>query len=352
MSETARLGAADAQNRWIGVRRHQAVVVIIGLGLIGRWVTAANSSVVEVVVGVVLVICAVPTNDALTVGERVRIGVDYLVRSRWTSVRVKVESGELLIEAHGIATIRGFELQHRGRLDLSGRDAEGANALANFVDALAVADVTQHVSLHVVSRPDAVSTLLALPIGASAPSQWHENVALAVATVDGHGAALLLERWSYLRSAHELIRVLRIRDYSAVPDSHHLLEQIQFASASLDVSVHIDVLAGARAQRLASRAVHRAGSDDATSQAAGFRRTAQSSRSNDRLRQREMSVVEGAALLRVAVFLVVRSGSLHVLDSAVRTLTRSAGEAGLRCESGRGRQALWYCAQLPGGPGW
>ena len=41
--------------------------------------------------------------------------------------------------------------------------------------------------------------------------------------------------------------------------------------------MHVDVVGGVRAHRLAARAVHRVGSDDVTSQAAGFRRTAQSS---------------------------------------------------------------------------
>jgi hypothetical protein len=57
-------------------------------------------------------------------------------------------------------------------------------------------------------------------------------------------------------------------------------------------------------------------------------------------------------LLRVAVFVIVRASSLAQLRRDVETVTRSALESGLRCDAGRGRQSPWYCAQLPGAPGW
>jgi hypothetical protein len=259
------------------------------------------------------------------------------------------------INAHGESTIHGFELQHRGRLDLSGRDQQNALALAEFADALATTDDTRHFSLHVRSSPNGVATLLVAPRDVSPPSGWRVNGALtldAAGARSGAGAVWLLERWAYVRDAREVIRVLRVRDFSAVPDGHALLERMQFASPSLDVVVHVDVIGGVRAHRLAARAVHRVGSDDVTSQAAGFRRTAQSSRALERLRQRESLVVEGTALMRIAVFVVIRATSLAQLRRDARAVTRSALESGLRCEPGTGRQAAWYCAQLPGAPGW
>ena len=60
------------------------------------------------------------------------------------------------------------------------------------------------------------------------------------------------------------------------------------SSVPFDLAVHFDVVAGAKAQRLAARAVHRVRSDDVTSSAAGFRRTARSSRNYERLAQREV----------------------------------------------------------------
>jgi hypothetical protein len=305
-------------------------------------------------VGVALLAGAAPTSDGLTVAERVRIGAEFVARTRWRSIRVTEHAGAVSINAGGEATVRGFELQHRGRLDLSGRDRANALALADFADALATSDETRHFSLHVRSSPDAVVTLLAVPTEVSAPPGWKENAGLAYAAtgVGGAGEAWLLEHWAYVRDARQVMRVLRVRDFSAVPDGHALLERLQFASRSLDVAVHVDVVGGARAHRLAARAVHRVGSDDATSQSAGFRRTAQSSRTLERLRQREVLVVEGTSLLRVAVYVVVRATSLEQLRRDVHSVTRSAFESGLRCESGLGRQTSWYCAQLPGAPGW
>jgi hypothetical protein len=295
--------------------------------------------------------CAAPTSDGLTVAERVRILQEFALRSRWTPTRVSRARGTVAINARGNAAVRGFELQHRGRLDLSGRDRHNATALADFADALATSDETRHFSLHVRSSPSGAATLLAVPTDVSAPTGWTENSDL-VLTGLGVGDASVLERWDYLRDARQVLRVLRVRDFSAVPDGHALLERLQFASPSLDVAVHVDVLGGVRAHRLAARAVHRMGSDVVTSQSAGFRRTAQSTRSLERLRQRESLVVEGTALMRIAVFVVIRATSLSQLRRDVTAVTRCAVEAGLRCEPGLGRQAPWYCAQLPGAPGW
>jgi hypothetical protein len=352
MSEPLGLGVSDGENRWIGVQRHQAVLAICGLGLVGEWITQSRGPLIELVIGAALLTCAAPTAHGLTVAERVRIGADYVARSRWTPIRVTRASGTLSLNARGASSTRGFELQHRGRLDLSGRDHQNAVALTDFADALATSDETRHFSLHVRSSPNGVATLLYVPRDVSAPSGWSENRDLAYAGAGGVGDVTLLERWSYVRDARQVLRVLRIRDFSAVPDGHALLDRLQFASSSIDVAVHVDVVGGARAHRLAARAVHRMGSDVVTSQAAGFRRTAQSTRTLERLRQRESLVVDGTALMRIAVFVVVRASSLAQLRRDVRDVTRCAVESGLRCEPGLGRQSPWYCAQLPGAPGW
>jgi hypothetical protein len=354
MSELLGLGTSDGESRWIGVRRHQAAFAIAGVGLVGEWITQAHGPPIELLTGISLLTCALPTSDGLTVGERLRIGVAFITRSRWTSVRASVTSDGVAIVARGESTARGFELAHRGRLDLAGRDQLNASALADFADALATSKDTRHFAVHVRSSPDGVTTLLVVPPDVSAPSGWSENsdVVLQATGTGGSGICWLLERWTYVRTANEVIRVVRVRDFSAVPDGHALLHRLQFGSPWLDVAVHVDVVGGVRAKRLASRAVHRVGSDDATTQSAGFRRTAQSSRTLERLRQRESLVVEGVALLRVGVFVVIRATTLQQLRRDVKALTRCAFESGLRCELGPGRQALWYCAQLPGAPGW
>ena len=162
----------------------------------------------------------------------------------------------------------------------------------------------------------------------------------------------LLERFTYLRTPSELVRVYRVRDFSSVPRTRALLEQTLRSTVPFDVAVHLDVVAGAKAQRLAARAVHRVRSDDVTSSAAGFRRTARTSRNYERLAQREVLVASGRSLLRLAVFFVVRADSYEELQRRAALVWRGAHDAGLRLERGRGRQLSWYVAHLPGGPGW
>ena len=162
----------------------------------------------------------------------------------------------------------------------------------------------------------------------------------------------LLERFSYLRAPEQLLRVYRVRDFNSVPSERGLLDQVLKSSTPLDLALHVDIVSGARAQRLSARAVHQVSSDDTTARAVGFRRTARSLRNYDRLAQRETLVASGRALLRVAVYLMVRASSLDELQQRGDALWRQAHDAGLRLERGFGRQARWYRAQLPGGPGW
>jgi hypothetical protein len=330
-------------------------LVIVGLGLVGDWVTRPEGQWPEVLIGLVLLVSAIPVHDGLTCAEQLSIAARFLGRSRWTSISVGATHEGVLLSAGGEVGFRAFELRHRGRLDLSGRDLVDSELLASLVDGLATGGRTRHLSVHTCSRRGGVMTVLALPVDVNPPDGWMRRDSLA-ADVAGSlrfdDSTLLFERWRYVRSPSGVMRILRVGDFSAAVAGRALLERVQFASPSLDVALHIDVVGGSRASRLAARAVHRDGSDDATSQAAGFRRSARSLQSLERLRQRETLVVDGRSLLRIAVYFVVRADDLDELRRATADVTRCASEAGLRCERGLGRQALWHRHQLPGGAGW
>ena len=76
MSELLGLGAADGESRWIGVRRHQAVLAIVGLGLVGEWLTQPHAGLVELVDRRRPAVLRGADEDGLTVGERLRIAVE------------------------------------------------------------------------------------------------------------------------------------------------------------------------------------------------------------------------------------------------------------------------------------
>jgi len=65
MSERLGLGVADGESRWIGVRRHQAILAIAGLGLVGEWVTQVHRVLIELVLGAALFSCALRRMTAL-----------------------------------------------------------------------------------------------------------------------------------------------------------------------------------------------------------------------------------------------------------------------------------------------
>ena len=355
MNENLGLGESDAEARWIGVRRHQAVLVILGVGLASDWVMSPRAPLLVIVAGLALAMGAVPCYDGLTVGEGCVVALRYLLRSHWHDLNVRELGDDVVLWAIGEVALRGYELTHRGRLDLSGRDVTIAEGLAALADASSAARTGQHFSQHVVTKGADTLTMLTLPLDVPAPDGWTVNNALALEVVGvGNDATSLrvLERFTYLRTKGQLARIYRVRDFSAVPPSRGLLEHLLRSSTTLDLALHVDVVAGAKAHRLAARAVHRVGSDAATSRAAGFRRTARSSRNFERLFQREELVASGRSLLRLAVFVIVRGESLDEVHQRSAIVWRHAHDAGLRLERGWGLQLRWYFAQLPGGPGW
>jgi hypothetical protein len=336
------------------VRRHQAILVVVGFGLVSDWIMSAHAPAGELVMGAFLMASAAPARDGLTVAEYALVAACYAMRSHWFEFTARELGDDLVLWARGEVAFRGYELVHRGRLDLSGRDVMLAEDLAGLADAASAARTGQHFSQHVVSQANATAALLALPGDVAVPEGWRSNPALArdVLGVGETTAQRLLERFTYLRTPNDLVRVYRVRDFSSVPRTRPLLEQMLRSLVPFDLAVHLDVVAGAKAQRLAARAVHRVRSDDVTSAAAGFRRTARTSRNFERLAQREVLVASGRSLLRIAVFLVVRGDSFEEVQRRAALVWRSAHDAGLRLERGRGRQLNWYLAQLPGGSGW
>ena len=272
MSEFVGLGDADAESRWIGVRRHQASSPRRGSQSAGSLADRLRTQrFAEALVGTLLSRVCEPDERRADARES---AYSFLCTSscdraglRFALVHSPESSPSRLAV---LVRLHGFELAHRGRLDLSGRDVDNATALASFADALATSEVTRHFSTHVIARGDVVSTMLALPEDVSAPAGWTVHNVLASNCVATHSLEWMLERWAYVRLSDQVIRVLRIRDFSSVPDGHALLERIQFASSRLDVSLHVDVVAGAKAQRVAARAVHRMGSDDLATQRPAF----------------------------------------------------------------------------------
>ena len=113
------------------------------------------------------------------------------------------------------------------------------------------------------------------------------------------------------------------------------------------------VVSAARGRRLAERAVHRVRSDGATGAGGGLsphgaRRPVLRAPPEPRGPRRRRT--------RAAAPRGLRDGARRVAGGARRP--RRAGvrsalhDAGVDTERGRGRQALWFCRSLPGGPGW
>ena len=354
MTDPVALGRSDEGSRWIGIRRHQAVAFVSGLLLVGDSLVRANSKPVEGAIGLLVAAGALPAIEGLTLFELVFVGFKFVSRSRWTMTQAVRSADGTEVSARGRSAARGFELIHRGRLDLSGRDVSINEALVAFADGLASSPDGRHFSIHVLNDESATRTVLILSPGLVAPEGWRpsEEAVGRIVCGSSHTQMLLLERWRHLRGKNGVLRILRVHDFSSVPVGRHLLDRLQVSPAWADLSLHVQVVDGRRASGIAARAVHRSGSDSAASTSVGFRRTARTARSLARMRESEMLVASGRSLLQIGVFIVVRAQDLRELSEHVDAVRQSVLVSGLRCQLGVGRQSTWYCQQLPGAPGW
>lgn len=328
--------------------------MIFGLVLVADWLMRSGANPVEGLGGLAVASSALPATDGLSLFELTLVGARFVLRSSWIKVTARDVEVGTEVKAGATVVACGFELIHRGRLDLSGRDVLVSEGLVAFADALSSSDARRHFSVHVLNDESRTRTALVLSPGLSAPDGWRSDARVIGEVVNGpdHEQNLGLERWRYLRDTNGPLRVLRISDFSGAPVGRQLLERLQFCPGLAQISLHVEVLDARRAQGIAARAVHRSGSDAAATSSVGFRRSARTTRAHIRLRESEQLVANGRSLLQIGVFVVVRANDLTELDALVTTVRQGVLSAGLRCQLGAGRQALWYCQQLPGGPGW
>jgi hypothetical protein len=323
-SEATELGEADVATRWFGVLRHQGLLVVAATAL--ALVAMVGSAPSLFAVAGVCVALALPGPGGATGAEWVAVAVAYRTRPRVRRV------------VAGPPT--AWRLEHRGRLDLAGRDLELAGQMGRHLESLALAGGAD-LCWRLRGGPNGGTWLVrdddvapdAGWVVAPAPPEW----------VTG----LVLERWDHLRGAFGVAALVRVRDLSSVPPGRAALAALQRVDESVEVVVRLEILGVDRAARVARRATHRARSDALSARRVGFARSARALRADARQGAREAAVASGRALCRVGVYCVARAASLRELDERVADLISAAARGGLRLERGRGRQAPWLAALEP-----
>ena len=348
MNESPGPGPADVAARWIGVRRHQVVLAVLGVAGVGDGLLRSRS-LGEVVLAAALAAGALPIGTE-TLGGAVGTAVAFGLRRRWTRLTVARVADRVVVEGRATLGLNAYVLAHRGRLDLNGQDHRVAAQLAAFVEAAASADRRDtSLSVHVCRTGARATTVLVTPAGAGAPPGWdRDDDALYAVASARRPTSWWLERWWYVRSDDEVACVLRVGDLRG-SSRDALLGGLQGLGEDVTLSIQATAVGGSeRARRVAERAVHRQRSDHATSAAAGFRSTARTQLVEARAQRREAEVAAGRALLRLRVYVTLRASSCTALRDARETALRRARDAGIRLERGGGRQGPWLADQVAG----
>lgn len=339
---SAALAQSDATERWASLQRHQIAGLVVAVGATATWLLASSSAVL-LLVAVVAAGVAIPMGQGDTIGTKVVTSVQFVVRSKWTTLVVR--DGAIAASEQWWAG----ELEHRGRLDLSGRDAIIMNQVSELLSAMAATPTGGHLTIQVVIDDSATRTLLtgtsgALPVG------WRpvaKSAPLAVTT----GTREVREQWSSVSTVDGSFATLRVTAFA--PNTvGALLEPLQRVVMASIVSVHLAVVPSARALRITGRAVHRTGVDAAAAGAMGFRRSARSDHQFERLHRREILVAQGAPLVQLAVYLTICGHAPSAVNQAVRATVRQLRDAGIVVSRGHGRQAQYFRWSLPGGASW
>lgn len=351
MSEHHTLADSDARPRWAAFARHQVVLVALATGLAADVLLRSGALPLEAPLALGLAAGAVPLGTSSSVGEWMVASVRYVRRAKWSRLTCTVAGDEVTVAARTAVTFRSFELDQRGRLDLTGRDLDVVAQLRDTLDTLARRGASSHVSCHVRMDHDLARTFVALDSRTPAPPGWRPDDSVVRAEFLNHDELVVLERRTYVRTTDGVARTIRVRSFGH-PRDRAALAALQFTGVTSTLSWHAHVLPSQRAERITGRAVHRLGTDAVAAHALGFRRSAGSALQLRRTQQREQLVASGRGLLRVGVYLTVRAPTTGHLRRAMKVVRVKAREGGLLLDEGAAHQAQWHRWQLPGGVDW
>lgn len=345
------LGPSDAQSRWIGVGRHQAVLTMAGIVLCADWLTGHHRPVLELIIGLVVLVCSVRFSTTGTVGELLLTYLRFLVRPGWSELSITRTTEGTVVNADFNSPVAGYQLQHSGRLDLTGEDLDVAASVRELCTALSLASPGAHVSQHVFPTDTGHTTLLCTGLEQPPRGSWirTDDAIDELLRVAPQVPVPLLERWSYVRAGEDAVRVARVHDFSAAPSGEAVLQSLQRRCPLVIVALHIDIIGAEKAKKLSARAVHQSSSDASVSQSAGFRRTARSDYALQRLRQREREIAAGESLLKVGLYVVLRARNTSELDQLTSEVREHAGASGLVLDWGTGLQRQWFYQSAPHG---
>lgn len=334
----ASLGSPNVVVRIVGLTRTQWAGLLGGVTLVLDATRRPHLAFGEVIVAVLVGGAGVARWRHHGFVEALGVLVSYLTRSRWTVVRWRRDGDAVAINARGSARVALYDAAFHGRLDLAGEAEERWRDGTAMLERLATRATPQRVSWH-----RATTTFVAMPPDASPPSPF---LTPRTEPDDLAASSWVYEHWRYLEFVDGVACVLRL-----VSD-HDARGPLAWSLDDATITMVCEVIPNRVARRRVARRTHAATTDAALARRMGFRHSASAALRFSRTQRHEQLVAQGRALVRVAVFVVVRATDPAALARARQRVRDRAEQDGFLLETGFGRQAEWWCASLPGAPRW
>ncbi len=271
--------------------------------------------------------------DGESLGTWVTTAFRFISRSRWTACRYASEGSDTHLFLRGRRIQRWATATFLGRGDLTEIAGSQWRAFELMLRQFASYDEPTRFALYDYHYDGVPAASLWVDRETKWPAPWR---AVTVPHPWSLTSSWFREEWSYVRDATCFVASLRV--LADTTDVNSVFDRLRSPTAEWEVSLHGEVQPRRKALRRVRRASHATRSDDQLARTLGFSPSMQRAVEHRAVTEREQLVTQGDALLRIALLLTCRAGSVRELQQRVRTATAHARSTGVKTQRCWGQQ--------------
>lgn len=311
------LGAGDVGPRILGIRRHQVICSVVGLMFFCDALLLGGGSIGYFATGISFLVMA-PIGQRGTVGNRISVLAGYLLRSRIARFK---------------PTGNVYELEHVGRLDLSGGEEVVIRSLQQICATSSLEGNGRTFGLS-LQRSSAGSRTLLGGAHLSNPGWPWRQLEPTIEVIETR------EHWDAISFKGRFVTILSFDDFTYAARQQFMFERFLKWLPSGHIVLKIKVVNSQKGLRVSARASHRLATDLKVSSNLGFRSSVRALANVQRKLQQEQEVEAGATLLQLGAFLVCEAETRAELKVRVAQCLEQSKRCGVPLKVRYGEQRL------------